>query len=78
MYVFKGCRAFIRTIPNLMFSDTEPEDLDTRQEDHAADESRYFCMSRPIRPVRREAELALVDDPLNMRQTAGGWRSALV
>ena len=68
MYVFKSCRAFIRTIPELRFSDTEPEDLDTRQEDHAADESRYFCMSRPIRPVRRGEELALGDDPLNMRK----------
>ena len=68
MYVFKSCRAFIWTIPELRFSDTEPEDLDTRQEDHAADESRYFCMSRPIRPVRRGEELALGDDPLNMRK----------
>ena len=68
MYVFSGCRAFIRTIPELMFSDTEPEDLDTRQEDHVADECRYFCMARPIRPVRQGEELALGDDPLNMRK----------
>ena len=68
MYVFSGCRAFIRTIPELMFSDTEPEDLDTRQEDHVADECRYFCMARPIRPVRQGEELVLGDDPLNMRK----------
>lgn len=67
LYVFKGCRAFIRTIPELQFSDTEPEDLDTRQEDHVADESRYFCMSRPIRPVRKGEDLLPADDPLNMR-----------
>ena len=45
-----------------------PEDVDTAQEDHIADETRYFCMSRPIRPVRRGEELALGDDPLNMRK----------
>ena len=67
LYVFKGCRAFIRTIPELQFSDTDPEDLDTRQEDHVADESRYFCMSRPIRPVRKGEDLLPADDPLNMR-----------
>ena len=67
LYVFKGCRAFIRTIPELRFSDTEPEDLDTRQEDHVADESRYFCMSRPIPPQKRDMAPVLRDDPLNMR-----------
>jgi hypothetical protein len=25
-------------------------DLDTEGEDHIADEARYFCMSRPIKP----------------------------
>ena len=55
-----------------MFSDTEPEDLDTRQEDHVADECRYFCMARPIRPVRQGEELALGDDPLNMRKRGVG------
>ena len=29
------------------------EDLETEGEDHVADEVRYFCMSRPIKP--REA-----------------------
>ena len=59
LYVFSNCRAFIRTIPGLLFSETEPEDLDTRQEDHVADESRYFCMSRPIPPQKRDTGLPL-------------------
>lgn len=42
LYVFSGCRAFIRTIPELLFDQTDAEDVDTRQEDHVADESRYF------------------------------------
>ena len=50
MYIFKNCKAFIRTIPLLQYDDYKPEDLDTDGEDHVADESRYFCMARPISP----------------------------
>ena len=54
LYVFKNCRAFIRTMPLLQYDRTRPEDLDTDGEDHVADEVRYFCMSRPIRPLAGE------------------------
>lgn len=54
LYVFKNCRAFIRTVPALLYSTAQSEDVDTSQEDHVADESRYFCMSRPISPRRHE------------------------
>jgi hypothetical protein len=57
MYVFRNCKAFIRTIPILMYDQHKPEDLDTDGEDHCADEVRYFCMSRPIKPRH-----AVVDD----------------
>lgn len=74
MYIFSTCRAFLRTVPGLLFSDTDVEDLDTRQEDHVADESRYFCMSRPIAPQQKETGLRPADDPLNMRsEKIGSW-----
>lgn len=66
MYIFKTCRAFIRTIPELCYSETNPEDIDSDQEDHAYDEARYFCMSRPIKPRKTVAREIAVDDPLNM------------
>lgn len=50
MYVFSNCKAFIRTVPSLIYDDHRVEDLDTDGEDHIADETRYFCMSRPIKP----------------------------
>ena len=50
MYVFDTCKAFIRTMPTLMYDDHKPEDLDSDGEDHVADETRYFLMSRPIKP----------------------------
>lgn len=50
LYVFKNCKAFIRTIPTLVFDETKVEDLDTSMEDHVADEFRYFCMANAIAP----------------------------
>ena len=34
MYIMDNCKAFIRTMPLLMYSETHPEDLDTDMEDH--------------------------------------------
>ena len=56
LYIFDTCVAFIRTVPALQFSKTVPEDLDTEQEDHVADEWRYACMSRPVIPMKAEPE----------------------
>ncbi len=66
MYIFNNCKNFIRTIPLLMYSDTKVEDLDTELEDHIADETRYMCMSRPIKPIKAKANIKPQDDPLNM------------
>lgn len=47
LYCFDTCIDSIRTIPVLQHDEKKPEDLDTTAEDHAADEWRYACMSRP-------------------------------
>ena len=58
-YSWPGCpegRGFDETgekyVSIVSFGDGKcsPEDVDTDGEDHVADEVRYFCMSRPIRP----------------------------
>lgn len=67
MYIFRNCKAFIRTIPLMVYDDTHVEDLDTELEDHVADESRYFCMSRPITPRIQSGSIREEDDPLNQR-----------
>ena len=64
MYVFDTCRAFIRTIPLMVYHRHKPEDLDTELEDHVADEWRYTCMSRPVAPLRPVEEKTFVNDPL--------------
>ena len=67
MYIFNNCKAFIRTIPLLLYDDTHVEDLDTDGEDHVADEARYMCMSRPIKPTRANKDIEATADPLNQR-----------
>jgi hypothetical protein len=47
IYCFSTCIDSIRTIPALQHDVHRPEDVDTEGEDHAADEWRYACMSRP-------------------------------
>ena len=71
MYVFNTCKAFIRTIPLMQYSETIPEDLNTTLEDHVADEWRYMCMMRPIAPVKKMDERPIEDDPLNQRDRYG-------
>lgn len=65
MYVFNTCKDFIRTIPLLMYSEKRVEDIDTEQEDHIADEWRYFCMSKPLKPIIPEVREESLFDPLN-------------
>jgi Terminase large subunit, T4likevirus-type, N-terminal len=47
IYFFSNCAHTIRTLPNLQHDSKNAEDLDTESEDHAGDETRYACMSRP-------------------------------
>lgn len=57
IFFFSTCTATIRTLPVLQHDPKRAEDLDTNSEDHAADEVRYACMSRPwIRKPRAPPE----------------------
>ena len=66
IYVFSTCVDSIRTIPALQHDPDKPEDLDTDGEDHAADEWRYACMSRPwvpSKPVETKPQHMFVGQP---------------
>lgn len=61
LYFFSTCVHAIRTLPALQHDQINPEDADSDGEDHAPDEIRYACMSRPWvsssssrAPVRRD------------------------
>ena len=66
MYIFSNCKAFIRTVPTLIYDEHKVEDLDTEGEDHIADETRYMCMSRPIKPRMASAPDEYASNPLNL------------
>jgi hypothetical protein len=62
LYVFATCQHLIRTLPALQHDPDRPEDVDTEGEDHAPDDIRYGCMSRPYiapqkEPARSKAEV---------------------
>ena len=72
--VFNTCKHFIRTIPNLVYDESNVEDIDTRQEDHIYDECRYVLMENPISPPVRCAAPPMTDDPLNLHKRARFYR----
>lgn len=79
LVTFSTCLDYIRTMPALQHDADKPEDVDSDMEDHAPDEGRYACMSRPwIRPNRED------DKPKNVTgykssAPAGGsdWKATL-
>ncbi|MBO5070871.1 MAG: terminase family protein [Roseburia sp.] len=64
--VFNTNKNFIRTIPNLIYSESKPEDIDTDMEDHIYDECRYVLMEHPITPRQNVLQKISLDDPLDM------------
>lgn len=68
LYVFDTCKHFIRTVPNLVYDETDVEDIDTDGEDHIYDELRYVCMKNPISPRLRPAEIPRPYNPLDTDQ----------
>ena len=48
--IFNNCKNLLRTFPLLPTDRNNPEDVDTRVEDHAYDALRYGVMSRPLHP----------------------------
>lgn len=41
IFIFEGCEQWIRTVPILSRDTKNPDDVDTKVEDHAGDETRY-------------------------------------
>ena len=66
LQVFNTCKHFIRTIPNLVYDESNVEDIDTTQEDHIYDECRYVLMENPISAAKHTQPPPMLDDPLDM------------
>jgi hypothetical protein len=62
-YVFKDrCPNLCRVLPMLMGSKSDPDDIDTNQEDHPYDSVRYLIMDWPVdtaaKPNDQDADVA--------------------
>lgn len=66
LYVFDTCKHFIRTVPALVYSETDVEDVDTKGEDHIYDELRYVAMENPINPPKRMPKPQKPYSPLDL------------
>jgi hypothetical protein len=64
LFVFSTGAHLIRTLPALQHDDTRAEDVADGMEDHAPDELRYACNSRPwVKPLPQEAKPFTLDAP---------------
>ncbi len=75
LYVFSTCRHFIRTVPALVYSQVNVEDVDTAGEDHIYDACRYVLMANPCAPPRTPAESvpAAARQPWNDPLSSDSW-----
>lgn len=76
LYATRNCHdGFWRTMPDIVMDDKYSEDIDTDQEDHAVDEVRYACMSRPWMSVVKKKE-APIKDWFREKEEVDSWRTA--
>lgn len=61
LFVFDSCQSFIRTVPVMVGSEKDPNDIEKGPEDHVADECRYACMSRPFLNEKPKARRGIAD-----------------
>lgn len=75
LYVFDTCKHFIRTIPELVYSQRDVEDIDTNGEDHIYDECRYVAMEHPINPPKKPLPKRSQYSPLDIyeQDIAANW-----
>lgn len=78
LFVFDTCRDFLRTVPVLQHDPAKAEDLDTDAEDHAADETRYACASRPwVAGEQKPLPGATTTGYRTRRSEPTGWKGTL-
>lgn len=53
LFVTEDCVDWWRTVPVLQHDEIRREDINTKMEDHAGDDTRYACMGRPVSRVHK-------------------------
>jgi hypothetical protein len=75
LYLFSTCTHTIRTLPALQHDKSNAEDVDSDGEDHAPDETRYACMSRPW-VASNEVKNARNHDGYDSPESDDSWKTA--
>lgn len=76
LYATRNCHdGFWRTMPDIVMDERHPEDVDTDNEDHAYDDVRYACMSRPWLSEVKKKEI-VEKDWFREKPQADSWRTA--
>ena len=76
LYATRNCHAgFWRTMPDIVMDETHREDVDTDQEEHCYDETRYFCMSRPWSKVGQDKRKPKVRDYNFEEKSENSWKT---
>jgi hypothetical protein len=78
IYCFSTCADSIRTIPTLQHEPNRAEDVNTESEDHAADDWRYACMSRPWikeKPREEKGEIVSGYRPIDLVENVADWKA---
>lgn len=68
MQVMNTCKEFIRTFPNLPYDEKNPEDVNSKAEDHGYDAGRMVLMARPCPMRSQEIEVIKPFDPFISRR----------
>ncbi len=48
IFIRENCENLLRELPNAVADERKPDDIDTKQSDHALDALRYLCSGRPL------------------------------
>ena len=82
LYFSDACEHTIRCVSSVQHDENKPEDLDTEGEDHAVDETRYACNSRPLvsklTPVRPAVQYPKSVHSMNFNELVARNREARV
>ena len=81
MLIYKTCEEFFSTISSLVMDKLDPEDVDSKGEDHIYDEVCHICMARPIgahKPAPRKTNAQRIIDSVEQRfdEEALPWAQA--
>jgi len=80
LLVFRTCRQFVRTVPELPLDENSFDDVDTDSEDHVYDEACHACMDVPmpgeaLRGTALDGKVVLskstFDDPVSSYRRSG-------